>query len=146
MRKLLIALAPALLVGCADKSTADDLANELLAQAAQPVVDEKTWRGVGSLVCRPETLRICSKRGCEEREGSSTYIRWTPKTGRLERCGGASGCDVYNTQVSYSGVWTNVAVPEHGMITRVTAGGEYVEVLTQMSRVFVYHGHCDRVG
>lgn len=145
LKRLLIALAAALVVGCDEKPTRDDSANELIDLGHQPFTDEKTWTNVGSLVCRPETLRICSKVGCEERKGSNTFIRWTPKAGTLERCGGATPCNTYQTQVSYSGVWTNIAVPDHGMLARVTAGGDYLEVLTQMSRVFVYHGHCERV-
>ena len=135
----------ALLSGCEAAETGDDSVNGMVAFLENnPPVSDELWREVSTLECRPNAGRICSAEGCKDIK-PVTFIRWTPASARYERCGGSSPCDPYTVQLSHSGSYTNLVVPERGMMARVTAGGEFVEVLTQMSAVYVYHGQCQRM-
>lgn len=136
----LVALA---LVAC-DRKEADEGADDLIAWLkANPSVSEATWRNAGVLVCRPKSGQSCGRKSCVETE-PKVFARWTPAAGTYERCDADGSCQSFRPQISYSGSWTNIALPENGMLARVTASGEYTEVATIMDSVLVYHGQCER--
>lgn len=133
-----------LLASCDGEKTGSVLAEPTDAVAwsqQNPIVSEQTWAGVDSLMCEVSSTQVCGPEGCKPLK-TQTYIRWHPNTREYERCGGSSPCDSYNAQVSYSGAWANVSVPDHGLMARLTGSGQFVEVATQMDAVFVYHGQC----
>ncbi len=109
---------------------------------SNPDVSDQTWRKVQTLNCQVASGQVCGPRGCKGFK-PVTSVRWHPSTKRYERCGGDEPCDSYAAQVSYSGAWANIAVPERSMLARLTASGQFVEVLTQMDAVYVYHGQCE---
>lgn len=106
-----------------------------------PVVDEQTWAKAQTLNCQMSRGQICGPDGCESVK-PVTHVQWHPNEKKYQRCGGSSPCDDYDAQVSYSGSWANIAVPDRSMMARLTASGQFVEVLTQMDSVYVYHGQC----
>lgn len=139
-------LLTALLCGSCDGrdtgSFEEQSANNLIAWSqANPHVSDETWAGVESLTCQVSSAKRCGPDDCQAFK-PVTFVRWHPATKRYERCGGDEPCDSYMAQVSYSGSFANIAVPESAMMARLTAGGEFMEVLTQMDAVIIYHGNC----
>jgi hypothetical protein len=137
---------PLLGAGACDQQNTGSFAEQSAENLAEwsnsnPDVSDQTWANVQSLECRMSSGRICGPQGCKSLK-PVTYVRWHPHTKQYQRCGGDSPCDSYAAQVSYSGAWANIAVPERSMLARITASGQFVEVLTQMDAVYVYHGRC----
>jgi hypothetical protein len=106
-----------------------------------PVVSEDTWAKVQTLNCQVSSGQICGLEGCKSAK-PVTSVRWHPNSKKYQRCGGNAQCDDYTAQVAYSGSWANISVPERSMLARLTASGQFVEVVTQMDSVYVYHGQC----
>ena len=105
-------------------------------------VSADTWKGLATLICKPTRVEACTRKGCKEGK-PVVEVRWEPN-GLYQRCD-AKGCDSYQPNVSYSGIWTNIAIPESGMMARITADGQYMEVATINDTALVYHGQCKRV-
>ena len=105
-------------------------------------VSADTWKGVAALTCKPVRVDACGRDGCKEGK-PVVEVRWEPN-GSYQRCD-AKGCDSYQPKVSYSGIWTNIAIPENGMMARITADGQYMEVATLNDMALVYHGQCKKV-
>lgn len=132
------------MAGCNDRATGSfETQGENLIEWSQrnPYVTEQTWAGVKSLKCEATMAKRCGPNDCKSFK-PSTFVRWRPAEKRYERCGGNQPCDVYDAQIAYSGAWANIAVPDSGFMARMTASGQFVEVLTQMDAVLVYHGQC----
>lgn len=108
---------------------------------ANPNVSDETWAGVETLTCQAKAATRCGPTDCKSFE-PVTFVRWHPATKQYQRCGGDDPCDSYTAQVSYSGAWANIAMPENSIMARLTAGGQFVEILTQMDAVLIYHGQC----
>lgn len=108
------------------------------------LVSEKTWEGVRSLECRPTQGQLCGPAGCSTHHDKlKIWQVWEPATNKFSRCDD-KGCDTYDAEVSYSGMWATVSVPGRATFTRLTADGEYYEVVTQMDLVYIYRGKCER--
>src|SRR5688572_13741451 len=109
--------------------------NLVVWSAMNPDVSDQTWADVRTLNCQIKTGQICGPQGCKK-ISPATFVLWHPSTKQYQRCGGASACDGYAAEVSYSGAWANIASPERAMLARLTASGQFVEVLTQMDAVY----------
>jgi hypothetical protein len=136
---LLVAIAA--LAGCDNK---DDAAIYLPKAGPTGFVDvtADTWKGVATLTCKPARVEACGRDGCKEGK-PLVEVRWEP-SGSYQRCD-AKGCDSYQPKVSYSGIWTNISIPESGMMARIAADGQFLEVATLNDFALVYHGQCDKV-
>lgn len=141
---MIMLISTALLVACSPAPTSDinEQANDLLELARENPVDvsDATWRGKGTLMCRPATKNICTQRGCESGP-AEVWSKVTPSSGDYRRCD-RKGCDAYRTEVTHSGIWTTLARPENSLLFKVTASGRYVEVASTGDTVIVYHGAC----
>lgn len=145
--KLLFGQSAALilaLTACSDSSPREALdegvENLIEWSRLNSPVSSSTWAGVDSWTCRPSTAQICEAGGCEK-QAPKVWLRWKPKANSIERCG-ADGCDAYTPTISYSGSWANLSIPDRGMMVRMTASGQYLEILTQMDTVLIYRGLC----
>lgn len=151
MRVILFALpiAGGLLASCDDRETGSffEQSSNNLAQwsANNPDASDQTWANVETLNCKLSGAQICGPQGCKSGK-PLTYVRWHPNSKKYQRCGGTSPCDDYVAQVSYSGAWVNIAVPDRSIMARLSTSGQFLEVLTQMDTVFVYHGRCQAEG
>lgn len=136
---LLIAIVAA--AGCDKK---DDASSYLPKAGPAGFVDVSadTWRGVAALTCKPAHVEACGREGCKE-SNPVVEVRWEPN-GSYQRCD-AKGCDSYEPQVSYSGIWTNIAIPENGLMARIAADGQYMEIATLNDLALVYHGRCKKI-
>lgn len=112
---------------------------------ANPYVSDKTWAGVESLTCQVTAAKRCGPADCKPFK-PTTFVRWHPASKQYERCGGGSACDSYTAQVSYSGAYANIAMPDRSIMARLTASGQFMEILTQMDAVLIYHGQCRASG
>jgi hypothetical protein len=130
---------------CQERKTGsfEEQSGENLIQwsAANPYVNEQTWAGVETLSCRISTAKRCGPNDCRGFK-PVTLIRWHPSTKRYERCGGTAPCDVHTAEVRYSGAFANITVPDTTIMARLTANGDFMEVLTHMDAALVYHGQC----
>jgi len=123
-------------------SYSEQSANNLVDWSnSNPFVSDRTWASVQTLECQMSSGQVCGPQGCKSLK-PVTYVRWHPNTKQYQRCGGDSPCDSYEAQVSYSGAWANIAMPERSIMARLTASGQFLEGLTQMDAVYVYHGQC----
>jgi hypothetical protein len=137
-------LALAVVGGCNQRDSGSfETQGDNLVEWSQrnPYVSEQTWAGVQSLKCEVKSAKRCGPKDCVSFK-PTTFVRWHPADKKYERCGGSQPCDVYTPEVSYSGAFANIAFPQNGFMARLTASGEFVEVLTQMDAVLVYHGQC----
>ena len=144
MRRTSAILLILVCAACSDQATGtfgDKSADELVNwMHANPDVSEKTWSAADQLNCRPQTGRVCGPAGCKDLK-PVTWTVWEPGSGNYQRCDD-KGCDTYKAQVNYSGAWANVAVPDRAMFSKLTASGQFVEVVSQNDAVWVYHGQC----
>lgn len=144
MTRYRIFLALIALAGCdRPRAVIDDPENMVAWSQRNPSVDENTWKGVASLECRPTRADICKPGGCNSGK-PLVWLVFEPATSTYKRCG-SDGCDAYQAQVSYSGAFANVSVPDRAMFARITASGEFYEVVTQMDMVWIYRGQCQRM-
>jgi len=134
----------ALLVACSPTpaSDIDDQANHLMALARDNPVDASaaTWRDKGTMLCRPKSKNMCTPSGCMTGP-VNIRLEVTPSSGAYRRCG-PEGCDQYSAAVSYSGLWTTLALPENSLMLRLTGSGSFMEVAAIGDTVLVYHGVC----
>src|SRR5688500_12336682 len=101
---LVAAIAALSFTGCDSQQTTDERASELIEWSKRnPDVNEETWRGVQSLVCRPEAKSVCGPNGCAEGE-PNVWLEFKPDSRTVRRCDNA-GCDEYPAELSYSGSW-----------------------------------------
>lgn len=107
-------------------------------------VSEATWAGVAELICRPAKGSACGPNGCKESEPGqiTVWSRWKPNSGKYYRCGGGTDCDEYDVTTTFSGAYANLGFPGRAMFAKVTASGEFTEVVSQMNLVIVYQGKC----
>jgi hypothetical protein len=138
-----------LLVGCdQSKHTGafnDRTGEELLQWSkANPPVSAATWAKVSTITCHATSGSVCGPAGCKSGLPAKFDMRsvWLPNAGKYRRCGGTAACDDYAVNTDYSGAYANVSFPGRAMFAKVTASGEFVEVLSQMDMVIVYHGKC----
>lgn len=134
---MLIALAA--MAGCANRSEPAENVIESIIQELPPV-SEATWRGTGTLECRPETKDMCGPGGCS-RQPASVWLRWTPATRTYQRCD-RNGCDSYTANVTYSGSYAVVEIPGHQTIMKLTGRNAFLEIVSQMDGVIIYRGQC----
>jgi hypothetical protein len=124
----------------------NDRTGEQLLQwsKANPPVSASTWAHVSKLTCRATSGSICGPAGCKGGllAKLDMWSVWLPNEGRYQRCGGTGACDDYAVKTDYSGSYANVSFPGRAMFAKVTASGEFVEVVSQMDMVIVYHGKC----
>lgn len=140
MTSRVIVLAFLLLASC-DKPAKLTQA-EVIKRSTLTLVSDDTWRDVAAVVCKPIRVDACGVEGCKEGKPVVT-VRWEPKGG-YQRCDN-DGCDSYSPVVSHSGIWTELALPQNGMMAKFTADGYYMEVATINDTALVYHGQCERV-
>ena len=73
----------------------------------------------------------------------TNIIDWEQKT--YSRCD-AKGCDTYPAQISQSGLFYNIGVPQHGLLAKVWANSQapmFVENFTLGLSTLVSHGTCE---
>ncbi len=62
--------------------------------------------------------------------------------GKMSRCD-TKGCDSYNAQISASGGYVNIGVPERGYMAKMSSTGSYfTEVATHADTVLLSFGSC----
>lgn len=138
-----------LLGGCSDPENTPmdaDLVDLIKWSELNPPVSEDTWRGVKRVVCKPAMLDVCNNETCRSidvPDDPPITVTWYPAEGLISRCD-RQNCDEYKPQMSYSGSFANVAAPANAMIFRVTASGEYREILNLARDTWVYRGQCAR--
>ena len=130
-----------------DGPSSDDQARDLVEWSKRnPPVSEDTWRGVSRLLCKPTLLDVCDDKECRSQKFASevpVVVTWQPATGEYRRCDSTGqDCDTYRSQVSYSGSFANVSLPENGSMFWVTASGQYREIANRVTDTFVYRGQC----
>lgn len=136
MRTLAILFLPVL-------SACEAQADNAPSRFSLDIASAETWRGVPQLVCKPTRMDICGADGCET-ERPTIEVRWEPE-GAYQRCD-AKGCDSYPPTVSYSGIWTEISLPENGNLTKIASDGSYLEVATLNDVAVIYRGQCEPVG
>jgi hypothetical protein len=95
-----------------------------------------------NLICIPVSKQICRSSGCiVGQKGPLESIRWTPSRSLYQRCGGGR-CDPYKPIQGVSGVFTNLSLPENGLLARIAQDGAYMELVTQGNVAVIYHGKC----
>lgn len=155
MRSATLAILLAAISGCgmSKGQSANDQAAEMIEwMQRNPPVSQATWRGIAKLECRPQFLDVCGGRSCKSKQFDAggnqapVLLRWLPAEQTFQRCDpdGAS-CDTYNPVVSYSGSFANIVAPENAMMFRLTASGEYREVVSLGNDTYVYRGQCSKV-
>jgi hypothetical protein len=94
-----------------------------------------------SVRCVIQPKYSCSPEGCESVK-PSVSIRIDPERGTYSRCD-FKGCDDYAAAISRSGDFVNVALPERGMLAKVsTSDGGFVEIVTLGLGTLVSYGTC----
>ena len=106
-----------------------------------PPASEATWANVSELLCKPSVLDICGPKECKPSEPKA-FVVWKPSVNEYQRCDD-SGCDTYAPRVAYSGSFTNIALPENGVLFKVSTDRNFVEIATMMDATFVYRGKCE---
>lgn len=157
VRAIVLAALSLACSGCQQKgeSVGSQLMDETVTEAMSPkaqLASNETWVGAKRLVCRPLVQHTCGPTGCSTTEKlGPVFVRWTPAESLYERCGGSKPCDRYPATVSYSGSWTNVAVPDRAVLARLTPGAArpggkstYVEVATLGNEALIYYGRCQQ--
>lgn len=134
------------LAGCSNSnSSADARAGQLIEWSKRnPEVSPATWRATEKLECKPKLLDVCNDGGCrgiDTTKNPPITLTWYPNKGSYKRCDGKS-CGTYKPLVSYSGSFANVVMPENAIVFRLTASGEYREVLHLATDTYVYSGTC----
>lgn len=131
------------LAGCAQPSRSDaSQAHNTFSLAVNftmPVGPE-TWSRAGTLTCRFQVRQSCDPNGCD-RAVPTVFVRWTPTTSTYERCD-ERGCDRYQAEVSYSGIFANIALPQNGAIARLSEDGVMMEIITVGMGAMVQYGRC----
>lgn len=128
----------------------DDQSQEMVGWLQRnPPVSETTWRGVSKLQCKPKNLDICGPTSCRSKQFDDkaapppVLLRWMPAEKTFQRCDADGGaCDTYHPVVSYSGSFANIVDPEHALLFRLTASGEYREITSLGNETYVYRGQC----
>lgn len=134
--KALALIAVLLLAGC---GKASDPADALPKFHGYQQASAEHWQGVEELICTPARQDVCGENGCKQGKGT-VEIRWQPG-GTYKRCD-AKDCDSYEPAVSYSGIWTNVALPVNGNLAKIATDGAYTEIATINETALIYHGQC----
>lgn len=90
---------------------------------------------------------IASKYQCDARSGCRPLAPtiWNvvdPKQRSITRCDG-KGCDTIPAQFSISGTFINIAVPDRGLLAKLSSdGSSFSEVATLAGAVLVSFGSC----
>lgn len=93
------------------------------------------------LICRPQVGSVCRKSGCQPLDAPKVWLRWKAAPKTFTRCS-AEECKAWPATTSESGIFTNIAIVDSGLITRVAQDGSYMELATQGKVVYIYHGKC----
>jgi hypothetical protein len=95
-----------------------------------------------SVRCDVDAKFSCGPRGCESAALGVT-ARIEPERRVYSRCD-ARGCDDYDDAlISRSGDFVNVALPEHGMLAKLSlSDGAFVEVAALGTAALVSYGRC----
>jgi hypothetical protein len=144
-RMALFGFAFTFLTGCGEVSSRtasmDQLANDMIAWSrANPEATETSFASHKVWKCTPVSSQICAKEGCSSGK-TAVWAEWEPKTNIYRRCD-KSGCSEYVSSISFSGSWVNVASEGRGMTAKIATGGDFLEIVTQNSVAYVYHGKC----
>ena len=102
------------------------------------------WESGVALTCKPERMEICSYEGCSPNapsNPSTITLELDPSANQLRRCIDGR-CDRYSPQVSYSGIFTVLTLPDQGAMVKVSSQGQYLEIATQLLDAVVYRGKC----
>jgi hypothetical protein len=106
---LLLLAAIVTCASCKRQPTLEDKTNHMLELGVATTATPQLWASAGTLECRPKKKDVCDADGCTT-STPQTFIRLTPSNGSYQRCD-SGGCDTYKATVSYSGIWTNMALP-----------------------------------
>jgi hypothetical protein len=91
--------------------------------------------------CDVDAKFSCGPRGWEG-VAPGTSARIGPERWVYSRCD-ARGCDDHDALISRSGDFVNVALPEHGMLAKLSlSDGGFVEVATLGTAALVSYGRC----
>lgn len=91
--------------------------------------------------CEIHSKFSCSTARCDS-VASSVANRIDLERGTYSRCD-SRGCDDYNAVISRSGDFLNIALPEHGMLAKVsTIDGGFLEVVTVGLSTLISSGTC----
>lgn len=133
------ALLLLMLAACGEGDKPAELAEaerllELAPGAAGPAI--------GLFRCEISKKHLCGPGGCE----TAIAAVWNAidlEQQTFARCD-RNGCDTYQAAVSESGVFTNIAIVDRGLMARLSATGEFMEVASLGTTAYVSHGRCIR--
>ena len=97
-----------------------------------------------ALLCTPTIKSYCSAGVCKP-TAATTWAKVDQPKGSYSRCDKA-GCDAYSAKFSPSGVFQTVEVPGRAMLARLGPNGEFVEIATLGTDVYVSYGKCRESG
>ena len=104
------------------------------------------WLMAG-MVRAETTCTITEKMQCAQGQGcqsvkNTIVVRIDMERRIYSRCD-AKGCDDLQAQFSNSGTFTNIAVPQSGLLSKLTTdGSSFTEVATFATFVLVSFGYC----
>jgi hypothetical protein len=124
---------------CHRESAMEDQARHLVA-SKNPGASAAMWSKVGTLECRASRKDICGPHGCSD-SIPQTFVRLTPGAGSYQRCD-SKGCENYKANVSYSGIWTTMSLPDNATFARLTNSLDFVEVAAMNDTLYLYRGTC----
>lgn len=95
---------------------------------------------LGILICTPKVKAVCGEAECRA-VNPVTFARIDLQRSTYARCDG-SGCDTYDARMTRSGVFTNIEVPERGLLAKVGDDGGFLEVASLGLDAYVSRGRC----
>lgn len=105
-------------------------------------VMQSTAHAAGELTCTiSEKVRCSQGQGCHPVE-ATIIVRLNPEQQTYSRCD-AKGCDDFQAQFGVSGNFLNIALPQNGMLAKVSGDLlSVMEVVTLGADVLVSYGSC----
>lgn len=140
-KAILVSLAFGFSAGCSDQDQTPTGVDPAQWLNENPLANEKTWANVSELICKPTVMDICGPKECKQSD-PKTFVVWKPSVDEYQRCDD-TGCDTYTPSVAYSGSFTNIALPNNGLLFKVSTDRHYVEVATLMDATIIYRGKCE---
>lgn len=96
--------------------------------------------GAATVKCQITQKYNCSSNSCENVVPTITSHIDT-KGSTYSRCD-AKGCDDYRASVTKSGDFINIALPERGMLAKISIDNGFVEVATVGLTTLISYGVC----
>jgi len=87
-------------------------------------------------------MDACGPDRCKGSEPAA-FVVWKPRRSEYQRCDD-SGCSTYAPDVAYSGSFTNITLPGHAVLFKLSTDRHYTEVVQVMDTTLVYRGMCGR--